>query len=136
MKRNGRLIGDGSLNLRKTVNERTKLYLAKMKNILLVNTQSIRARLINQLQGVFDLAVSIAKGKVKRLRNENGKEYKVTLKQREKWARIAAYAAQVMAGLTTGFDEKQFQTDLKKLEDMVEEVSRPKEAGKKDPAVV
>ena len=136
MKRNGRWIGDGSLNLRKTVNERTRLHLAKMENILLVSTQSIRARLLNQLKGVFDLAISIAKGKVKRLRDDDGNEYGVTLKIREKWARIAAYAVQVMNSLTLAFDEKQFQTDLKKLEDMVEEVSRCKEAGKADASVV
>jgi hypothetical protein len=107
-----------------------------MKHITLVDTQSIRAKLLRQLQSIFDLAISIAKGKVKHLRDDDGNEYKVTLKIREKWGRIAACAAQVMTSLTLGFDEKAFQTDLKKLEDMVEEVSRRKEAGKKDPAVV
>jgi UDP-galactopyranose mutase len=106
-----------------------------MKNILLVDTQSIRAKLLAQLQGIFDMAVGIAKGKVKHFKDDEGKEHKVTLKQREKWARIAAYAAQVMSGLATGFDEKQFQTDLKKLEAMVAEVQRV-QSGKKDPAVV
>jgi hypothetical protein len=102
-----------------------------MEKILLVDTQSIRAKLLNQLQGIFDMTVGIAKGKVKNFRDDKGVEHKVTLKQWEKWARIAAYAAQVMSGLTTGFDEKQFQTDLKKLEVIVAEVQKRGQTRKK-----
>jgi DNA-binding MarR family transcriptional regulator len=80
-----------------------------------VDTQAIRTKLLRQLEGLFELAVQIAKGKVKRFKGEDGKEHTVTPKQREKWARIAAYTAQVMHNLTRGFDEKQFQTDLKRL---------------------
>jgi hypothetical protein len=40
-----------------------------------------------------------------------------------------------MTNLAKGFDEKQFQADLKKLEEMVEEVKR-EQAGKRDPSVV
>ena len=70
--------------------DKARSYLAKMEDITLVNTQAIRAKLLAQLDGIFKLAVSIAKGRVKHLRDEEGKEYKVTLKQGEKWACIAA----------------------------------------------
>jgi UDP-galactopyranose mutase len=120
---------------RKTVIERVTLYLVKTRNLAIVDSQAIRAKLLRQLEGIFELAISIAKGKVKRLRDENGSEYTLTPKQREKWARIAAYTAQVMHNLTRGFDEKQFQTDLKKLEEMVNEVRR-RQAQKTDRTVV
>jgi hypothetical protein len=70
-------MGEVSFGLQITLTDRARSYLAKMKNILLVDTQSIRAKLLNQLQGIFDMAVSIAKGKVKQLRDEEGKEYDV-----------------------------------------------------------
>jgi UDP-galactopyranose mutase len=115
--------------------DRAYLYLVKTRKVALVNSQAIRAKLLLQLEGLFDLAISIAKGKVKHLRDEEGKEYAVYPQQRQKWARIAAYTAQVMHNLTRGFDEKQFQTDLKKLEKMVEEVRR-RETGEANPAVI
>jgi hypothetical protein len=106
--------------------ERASLYLANIRRITLVDTQAIRTKLLRQLEGLFDLAIAIAKGKVKRLRDEDGKEYDLTIKQREKWARVAAYTGQVMGSLALGFDEKQLQADLKRLEEMVNEVRRRK----------
>jgi hypothetical protein len=100
-----------------------------------VDSQGIRAKLLRQLDALFNLAFSIAKGQVKRLRDDEGKEYSVTLGQRQKWARLAAYTAQVMQNLSKGFDEKEFQTDLKKLEQMVNEIRR-KKAAEDDRAVV
>jgi poly-beta-hydroxyalkanoate depolymerase len=115
--------------------DRVSLYLRKMCRVASVDTQAIRFKLLHQLDGIFELAMSVAKGNVKHFRDEEGKEHPVTPKQREKWARIAAYTAQVMHNLTRSFDEKQFQTDLKRLEQMVDEVKR-EQAGKRDPAVV
>jgi hypothetical protein len=100
-----------------------------------VDSQGIRAKLLNQLDQLFNLAFSIAKGQVKRLRDDEGKEYSVTPGQRQKWARLATYTAQVMQNLSKGFDEKEFQTDLKKLERMVDEIRR-KKAAENDRAVV
>ena len=70
----------------------------------------------------------IAKGKVKRLTDDEGKESKVTLKMREKYACIAAYTAQVMAGLALGFDEKELKDDVKKLQKMIDEVMEHRKA--------
>jgi UDP-galactopyranose mutase len=121
--------------VKRTALERVTLYLGKARRVAVLDTQAIRTKLIRQLEGLFELAMSIAKGKVKRFKDDAGKEHNVTPKQREKWARIAAYTAQVMHNLTRGFDEKQFQTDLKHLEKMVDEVRR-EQAGKTNPAVV
>jgi len=115
--------------------ERVALYLVKMRRVAHVNSQTIRAKLLRQLDALFNLAYSIAKGEVKRLRDDEGKEYSVTPGQRQKWARLATYTAQVMQNLSKGFDEKEFQTDLKKLERMVDEIRR-KKAAENDRAVV
>jgi len=122
-----------TVNLKST--ERVALYLGKIRRIAHVDSQGIRAKLLNQLDQLFNLAFSIAKGQVKRLRDDEGKEYSVTPGQRQKWARLAAYTAQVMQNLSKGFDEKEFQTDLKKLERMVDEIRR-KKAAEDDRAVV
>ena len=45
--------------------EKARSYLAKMKNIALVDNQAIRAKLLQQLEDLLDLAIAIAKGKVK-----------------------------------------------------------------------
>ena len=108
--------------------ERVALYLVKIRRVARVDSQEIRAKLLRQLDALFNLAFSIAQGKVKRLRDDEGKEYGVTPQQRQKWARLAAYTAQVMQNLSKGFDEKEFQTDLKKLERMVNEIRRKKAA--------
>jgi hypothetical protein len=115
--------------------ERVALYLVKIRRVARVDSQEIRAKLLRQLDALFNLAFSIAQGKVKRLRDDEGKEYGVTPQQRQKWARLAAYTAQVMQNLSKGFDEKEFQTDLKKLERMVNEIRR-KKAAEDDRAVV
>jgi hypothetical protein len=54
--------------------------------------------------------MSIAEGNVKRFKDEDGKGYPVTPKQREKWARIAAYAVQRALGksLSNGIVEAIF----------------------------
>jgi len=115
--------------------ERVALYLVKIRRVARVDSQEIRAKLLRQLDALFNLAFSIAKGQVKRLRDDEGKEYNITPQQRQKWARLATYTAQVMQNLSKGFDEKEFQTDLKRLERMVNEIRR-REAEKSSRAVV
>jgi hypothetical protein len=95
----------------------------------------MRAKLLNNLDVLFQLAFSIAKGNVKQLVDENGAKHNVTLKQRHMWGRLATYTAQVMQNLSKGFDDKQFQTDLKRLERMVDEIKR-RQARERDRTVV
>jgi uncharacterized protein YprB with RNaseH-like and TPR domain len=47
---------------------------------------------------------------VKHFRDDKVKKQTITAKQREKWALLAAYVAQVMTNLTDGFNGKQFST--------------------------
>ena len=116
--------------------DQASLYLVKIRKITFVDTQAIRTKLLRQLEGLFDLPISRAKGKVRHLCNENGDENKVTFRVREKWARIAAYTGQVMGGLALGYGEKQLQTDLKKLEQMVNEVRPHRKATEEPPCAL
>jgi hypothetical protein len=125
---NGRWEGEVSNEVKVKAIDKASLYLVKIRKITFVDTQAIRTKLLRQLEGLFDLAIAISKGKVRHLSDEDGNEYKITLRVREKWARIAAYTGQVMGGLALGYDEKQLQTDLKKLEQMVNEVRRHRKA--------
>jgi hypothetical protein len=67
---------------------RVGLYLVKIRKYN-VDSQGIRAKLLSQLNALFKLAISIAKGKIKRLTDDEGKVYTVSPQQRMKWARLA-----------------------------------------------
>ena len=93
---------------------------SELKQKLKVNTQDIRSKTIVNLEQLFDLAVSLANGKVK-TQTEDGKAVKVTLKQRQMWARVAAYVAQIINSIASGFDERQIDLQLDELEKLVNE---------------
>jgi hypothetical protein len=71
-----------------------------------------------KLKDMFDAAHCLAQQK------------DLDLNVRQKWMRVAAYAAQVINSLASGFDEKQIDKDLDKLEVLVNEATAKKEAGK------
>jgi hypothetical protein len=102
--------------------------LAELKETIRVDTQRIRGKTLNSLQELFDLAVALAKGKVK-TQNEDGVPVKVTLKQRQMWARVAAYIAQIMNSVASGFDERQIDVQLDELERLVNEAKAKGKAG-------
>jgi hypothetical protein len=58
--------------------DRVALYLGKTCRIARVDSQAIRAKLLRQLDALFELAFSIAKGEVKRLRDDEVKEYSLS----------------------------------------------------------
>jgi hypothetical protein len=117
---------------RLTAYRRATLYLGKMQASMRVDSQEIRAKLLRRLEGLFDLAISVAKGKVKTLVDESGKKHTVTFKERQMWGRLAAYTAQVMQNLSQGFDEKEFRINLKRLEEMVHEIEQRRKAEEKN----
>jgi len=45
------------------------------------------------------------------------------LKQRQMWTRVAAYIAQIINSAASGFDEKQIDEDLNKLEKLINEAT-------------
>ncbi|MBS7619145.1 hypothetical protein KEJ21_00650 [Candidatus Bathyarchaeota archaeon] len=79
--------------------------LTVLRNSVGVDTQRIREKTLRYLEELFDLAVRIAKGEVK-TQTEDGKTVKISMKQRQIWARVAAYIAQIMNSVAEGFDER------------------------------
>lgn len=88
------------------------------RRIVRVDTQRLRCQLMVKLKDMFDAAHCLAQQK------------DLDLNVRQKWMRVAAYAAQVINSLAKGFDEKQIDKDLDKLEVLVNEATAKKEAGK------
>jgi len=101
--------------------------LANLRQRMKIDTQEIRSRTLADLKILFDLAVSLAKGEVK-TQTENGRTVKVTLKQRQIWARVAAYVAQIINSIAEGFDEREVDIQLDELERLVNEAKAKTEA--------
>ena len=48
----------------------------------------------------------------------------VSAKERQLWAHVAAHTAEVMGNLAKGFEEQQFDDDLAKLENLVDDIKK------------
>jgi len=90
-------------------NSMIKRRIADLKENIHVNTQRIREKTLNRLEELFDIAENMAKSK------------NVKMKQRQIWARIAAYIAQIINSVALSFDERQIDADLDELERLVNE---------------
>lgn len=90
-------------------NSMIKRRIADLKENIHVNTQRIREKTLNRLEELFDIAEGMAKSK------------NVKMKQRQIWARIAAYIAQIMNSVALSFDERQIDVQLDELERLVNE---------------
>lgn len=93
---------------------------ARLRQTVKVNTQKTRKKMLDRLEEIFDLAVSLAKGEVE-TQTVDGAQVRVTLKQRQIWARVAAYVAQIMNSIAQGFDEREIDVQLDELERLVNE---------------
>ena len=115
--------------MRKSRNRMVLERVARLHEKVEADTQRMRKSTLDSLEEIFGLAISLAKGDVKTQTTESGK-VKVTLKQRQIWARIAAYVAQVMNSIAHGFDEKDVDVKLEELERLVDEAKARAEDGK------
>jgi len=98
---------------------RVSLRVSKMRRILHVDTQRTRQRLIARLEEIFEISSDYARGRVKRVVDEHGVERELTVVERQFWARIATYSAQIINSIAKGIDERQIDQDLDKLEAML-----------------
>ena len=87
----------------------------------------MRTRTIERLDQLFAFATQIASGQMKWQRVD-GKKQPITLKQRQMWAHVAAYIAQIMGNLANGYDERQMDEDLAELERLVDEIKKQSKA--------
>jgi len=99
------------------------LNIQKIRKRFTVQTQKIRANLLDRLEAFFDDAIKLARGEV----TVSGKE--LTLKQRQAWGRVAAYTAQIINSVASGYDERQIDEDLKELEKLVDEAKSKAKIG-------
>jgi hypothetical protein len=76
-----------------------------------------------QLEEVFHIASDYARGKIDRVTVEDGKKRPLTIVERQHWARIAAYAVQIINNVAKGIDERQINLDLDMLEAMLNETA-------------
>jgi hypothetical protein len=81
---------------------------------------------MKELEQLFYLSSTLAKGKIKWDRID-GKNVPITIKQRQAWARVAAYIAQTIGAITEHFDQHEIDSELAELEKLVNEASAKKE---------
>jgi hypothetical protein len=92
--------------------------ICRLKREVRFDTQDLRNKWLGELDDLFSLATSIAKGEVSQ--QKVGDEMKpITLKERQMWAHIAANIGAVMSNMSNGYDERQIDKDLDKLEEML-----------------
>ena len=108
--------------------QRVSRRVTQIRRYVQTETQRTRKKLMKRLEEIFDLAASLARGEVKYL-TEGGVKAKVTMKQRQIWARVAAYVAQIMNSIAEGFDEREIDEQLAELGKLVDE-ARVKASGK------
>lgn len=105
----------GRLNSKLRISQRV----SKTRRILIIDTQRTRKKLIIQLEEVFQIASNYARGKINLVTGEDGKPRPLTMSEKQFWARIAAFTAQTVNSIAKGIDERQIDSDLNKLEAML-----------------
>ncbi len=117
---------------RLSLDKRIAVRVTKMRRILHVDTQRTRKKLLIQLEELFQIASNYARGVVKFVVNEKGKQRPLTIAERQYYTRIAAYLAQIINSITKGLDERQIDKDLDKLEAMLNKTAAAVTAGVDD----
>jgi hypothetical protein len=97
--------------------------ICQLQHAAKVDTQGMRNKWISELDDLFDMATSIAKGKVSQ-QQVGDKLQSITPKERQMWAQVAANIGMVMGNLSKGYDERQFDEDLDELEKLMNEIKK------------
>jgi hypothetical protein len=85
-----------------------------------IETQVLRRRLMGELEPIFELASAIARGDVK-TQVLDGRQVRISLSQRKRWARAAAQIAQIIHTIAKGFDERELKDMLEEARRLIEE---------------
>jgi hypothetical protein len=92
--------------------------MANLKERVKIDTQRLREDALNGLEELFKIARKMAQSK------------KMEIVQRQMWARVAAYIAQVINSVASSFDERQIDKDLDELERLIDEAKAKAKAGR------
>jgi len=95
--------------------------ICRLQQTVKVDTQGLRNKWIRELDDLFDMATSIAKGKVAQ-QQVGDKLQSITPKERQMWAQVSANIGLVMGNLAKGFDETKFNEDLAECERLMDEI--------------
>jgi len=101
----------------------------QLKETVKLDTLEMRNKLITELNDLFDIATSIAKGKISQ-QQVGDKMQAITPKERQMYAQVAANIGMVMGNLSKAYDERQIDKDLDKLEEMLKKEYKKEEAAK------
>jgi hypothetical protein len=108
--------------------------ICRLQRLVRFDTQDLRNRWLGELDDLFSLATSIAKGEVSQQKVGDKMQY-ISPKERQMWAHLAANIGMVMSNMSKGYDERQIDKDLDKLEEMLQETEKlhPEVAAKTSP---
>lgn len=102
--------------MRTTSKNRFSSYINRSRLILSSDAERARRRLTAELQRAYKVASNYARGRVKYVVGENGKQHPITIAERRYWLLVAARTAQIIDSLTQGIDEQKLYQDLDKLD--------------------
>ena len=97
-----------------------------LKTKIKLDTRKLREEIIAELEKLFQMASDIARGKTK-TQIVDGKQVKVSMKARQKWAQTAAYIAGAIERIAKGLDEKEINELLEEAERLIAEAKRETE---------
>lgn len=97
------------------INHSVERRICRLQKTAKVDTQSLRDKWISELDDLFDIATSIAKGKESQ-QQVGDKLQSITPKERQMWAQVLANMGLVMGNLAKGFDDAKFNEDLDEVE--------------------
>ncbi|MGA3110772.1 MAG: hypothetical protein ABSE15_01905 [Candidatus Bathyarchaeia archaeon] len=97
--------------------------ICRLQQTVRVDTQGLRNKWISELDDLFDMATSIAKGKVSQ-QQVGDRLQSITPKERQMWAQVSANIGLVMGNLAKGYDETQVDEDLAELERLMDEIKK------------
>jgi phosphoketolase len=97
-----------------------------LKTKIKLDTRKLREHLLDELEALFQMASDIARGKTK-TQIVDGKQVKVSLKARQKWAQTAAYLAGAMEKIAKDLDEREINEILTEAEKLIAEAKRETE---------
>jgi hypothetical protein len=97
--------------------------ICRLQRAAKIDTQDLRNRWIGELDELFGMATSIAKGNVSQQQVGDKLQF-ITPKERQMWAQVAANIGMVMGNLSKGYDERQFDDDLDEMERLMGEIKK------------
>jgi len=89
------------------------------RRILSVNTQRTRQKLISELEEIFELSSTYARGRITWVTSDDDKPRLLTIVEKQFYARIAVFTVQIINSIEKAIDERQIDADLDKLEQML-----------------